>query len=169
MALLDFAVGSISFELLVWCIYAGIMIAGIMAVYNKRFLGDFVRRLIAEEAFSPDRAMTLEELGLEKNNLLKMEIKRGVVFKSLVYEKDDEVVITDGSAAPVFHEEWDFEKARFYVPYELRHRAGLKFEKKGSHVMLLVFSAIFFLILALLIIYLAEPFLKLVSEVFGNI
>lgn len=169
MAVLDFAVGSVSFELVVWCVYAGIMIAGIMAVYNKRFLGEFVRKLIDEEAFSPDKALTLEELGLEKNSLLKYEIKRGVVFKSIVYEKDDDVVITDGSAAPVYHKELDFEKARFYVPFELRHRAGLKFDKKGTHYMLLVFSAIFFLILALLVIYLSGPFIELIADVFGNI
>ena len=150
MAVLDFAVGSVSFELVVWCVYAGIMIAGIMAVYNKRFLGEFVRKLIDEEAFSPDKALTLEELGLEKNSLLKYEIKRGVVFKSIVYEKDDDVVITDGSAAPVYHKELDF-------------------DKKGTHYMLLVFSAIFFLILALLVIYLSGPFIELIADVFGNI
>ncbi len=169
MAALEFTVGAIPFELFVWCVYAGIMIAGIMAVYNKRFLGNFVRKLIEEEAYTPYNAMTLEELGFEKNSILKYEIKRGVVFKSIVYEKDDEVVITDGSAAPVFHKELDFEKARFYIPYELRHRAGLKFDKKGTHVMLLVFSAIFFLALALLAIYLSEPFLALVEEIFKNI
>ena len=112
--------------------------------------------------------MTLEELGFDKNGILKTEIKRGVIFKSIVYEKDDEVVITDGSAAPVFHKELDFTTAKFYIPYELRHRAGLKFEKKGTHVMLLVFSAIFFLLLALLVINLAEPFVKLASEFFGK-
>ena len=162
-ATLDIAVNGVTLELIVWSLFIGIMVAGAIAVYNKRFLGGFVRKLIEEEAFSPEKALTLEELGFENNKLLQREILKGVIFKSIVYEKDDEVVIQDKSAVPVFHEELDFEKARFYVPYELRHRAELKFDKKGTHIMLMVISSVFFLALALLILYFSEPFAELIN------
>ncbi len=159
--------GTMSLDLIVWSVFIGIMIAGVMAVYNKRYLGNFVRALIAEEAFSKDKALTLEELGMNKNFLLKMEIKRGVVFKGIVYEQDDEVVICDNTAVPVYREEIDFNNARFFVPYELKHRAELKFDKKGTHIMLMVFGAIFFFALALFITSFSDEFMSFVNDILG--
>ena len=167
-ATLDIAVNGVSLELIVWSLFIGIMVAGAIAVYNKRFLGGFVRKLIEEEAFSPEKALTLEELGFENNKLLQREILKGVIFKSIVYEKDDEVVIQDKSAIPVFHEELDFKNARFYVPYELRHRAELKFDKKGTHIMLMVISSVFFLALALSILYFSEPFAEFINGILNG-
>ncbi len=167
-AVLNTTTGAVSLELVVWSLFVGIMLAGAIAVYNKRYLGGFVRKLIEEEAYTPETALTLDEIGYGNNKILQKEILRGVVFKSIVYEKDDEVVIQDKSALPVFHEELDFAKTRFYVPYELRHRAALKFDKKGTHIMLLIISSVFFLALALLIIHFSGPFVELLQDLLNG-
>lgn len=161
---LDLTIGTMPLEVIVWGLFFGIMIGGALAVYNKRYLGEFVRRLIQEEAFSPESALTLSEIGFGKNAFVQNAIKKGVAFKSIVYEKDDEVVVVDGIAKPVFHEEIDFSQARFYIPYEFRHRAELKFDKKGTHLMLVVIASLFFLALALLILHFSEPFVQLVND-----
>ena len=48
---LDLTIGTVSLEVIVWGLFIGIMIGGALAVYNKRFLGAFVRKLVEEEAF----------------------------------------------------------------------------------------------------------------------
>lgn len=161
---LDLTIGTVSLEVIVWGLFIGIMIGGALAVYNKRFLGAFVRKLVEEEAFSPEKALTLGELGYEKNKLIQRELTKGVAFKAIVYESLDEVVIEDGSAKPVYHEEYDFESARFYIPYELRHRAELKFDKKGTHLMLIVIASLFFLAMAFLILHFSGPFVELLND-----
>ena len=49
-----------------WAIIAlclGMVLAAIMAVYEKKGLGEFVRKLISEECYTPESAKTLYELG----------------------------------------------------------------------------------------------------------
>ncbi len=151
IALAVFSFESMPFGFVVWGLYFGLIAAGLMSVYYKRYLGKFVRGLIKKEAFSPDTALSLKALGLDKMFLLKRAITHSNVFSSIVYEKNDEVVINDGRALPVYHSKIDFSSARFYIPYELRIRAGMKFEKKGSHIVLVIIAALMYFILALLI------------------
>ena len=80
---LDLTIGTVSLEVIVWGLFIGIMIGGALAVYNKRFLGAFVRKLVEEEAFSPEKALTLGELGYEKNKLIQRELTKGVAFKAI--------------------------------------------------------------------------------------
>ena len=139
-----------TFELIVWCIYIGCVAASIMSLYYKRYLGSFVRTLIDNEAFTPDTAMTLGELGFEKNSFIKSQLRGHGVFSSLVYEKNDTVILHGDSAIPVYHDSIDFSTARFFIPYELKIRAELKFDKKGNHIMGVVVVIIAFFIVALL-------------------
>lgn len=155
-----------SFELVVWSIYIGFIIASVMSLYYKRYLGAFVRALIENEAFSPDSAMTLEELGFEKNSFIKSQLRGRGVFSALVYQKDDKVEIHGNSAIPVYHDKIDFTTASFFIPYELRIRAEMKFEKKGTHIMGVVVAIIAFFILALLATIYGETLWDLAKSVF---
>ena len=166
---LDTSTSEITFEIIVWGLFIGIIIAGAMSVYYKRYLGALVRAIKKQEAFSPETAATLEELGLEKKRLIKRAILRSTAFKSIVYEKNDEVTIEGESAVPVYHDQLDFSSARFYIPYELRYRADIKFEKKGTNIALVIIGGIIFLAIAILLTTFKSQAVEFIERIFKGI
>ena len=54
-------------RLIIIGMFIGLALAAYAAVFNKRVLGALVRRILEKECLSPDRAMTLDELGYAKN------------------------------------------------------------------------------------------------------
>ena len=157
-----------SLELVIWCIYIGFVVASVMSLYYKRFLGAFVRKLLEEEAFTPDKALTLGELGFENNSIIKSQLKSGGVFSSIVFMQEDEIKLKGDSAVPVYHDSIDFSTARFYIPYELRIRAELKFSHKGTHVMGVVIAIILFFILALIATIFGGPAIEWAKAIIGG-
>jgi hypothetical protein len=53
-------------------------------MYQKRTLGDLVRALQREDCISPDKAMTLEQLGLLRNTAIKQDLRHGTSLKRFV-------------------------------------------------------------------------------------
>ncbi len=71
-------------RIMILSIFAGIIIASIMAIFNKRTLGGFVRKIIAEDCVNPENAKTLSELGYMKNSAVRGSLKSGVTLKRVV-------------------------------------------------------------------------------------
>ena len=134
-----------SAKLIVICIYIGFLVAGILALYEKRARGAFVRALIAKDATSPEKALTLGELGYADKRSIRSALRGRGGFAGIVYEAEEEVVFDrEDHALPVFRERFDPEKARFYIPEPVKYRAEVRFEQKGTHIMALVVAAIVF-------------------------
>ena len=121
----------------------GIIIASAMSVHTKRGLGGFVRKLISEECHSPESAKTLLELGYFQSFSVRRELKKGVSLGKLIICKEQEDLQKNSfnsetneqkeeksSFAESF--EIDFSTCHFYIPEDLRYRAEIRFEKKGS-------------------------------------
>lgn len=159
----------ISFPMIMIAFFIGINIAAVYAIFNKRVLGDFVRALNFRDANSPETALTLSELGFNKNTAVRSSLKgatlRRVVrcreeeeFRASVEEKRREFEATfmsgndgeekSGSKKPKFREpefKLDLSSAHFYIPESLRFTADIKFEKKGTdwiaYIAVLIISA----------------------------
>lgn len=71
-------------------LFIGINIAALLAIFNKRVLGDFVRTLISHECFSPQKAKTLSELGFIKNSSVRGSLRSGVTLKRVVHCREEE-------------------------------------------------------------------------------
>lgn len=78
--------------MLVGGICLGVLLASFIIVFEKRVLGKFIRSLLARGASSPETALSLAELGLEKNGFIKRELSRASVSRKLI-----SVVGADGS------------------------------------------------------------------------
>ncbi len=74
---------------ILWMLLAGIAVGTVIVYYNSRFLGRFVRALIAIDATSPESALTAEELGIKLSPALKQALKPGSSFSEIVYTTDD--------------------------------------------------------------------------------
>ena len=55
----------------------GIIIASFSTIFNKRYVGDFIRKMIYEDCLDAKRAKTLYELGYKKSPAIRGMIKSG--------------------------------------------------------------------------------------------
>lgn len=123
---------------MILAVAAGIILATLMTLYNRHGLGGFVRRLIAAEADSPDRARTLMELGYFRSTMIRRELARGTALRMVVRSPEQEAFESGEATAEkpkkgglaIYRP--NFLTARFYIPEDLRARAEVRFELKGS-------------------------------------
>ena len=168
----------INIHVIVFGIFIGVMIAAAYSIYTKKILGEFVRKLVAEDAFSPENAKTLEELGFSKNIAVIHGLKGytlGRVVNSVEkdtylelvssmrtnYEENRKAADKLGKRLPAFNEP-KFDKkvgeCRYYIAEKNRYTAEMRFNANGSG-----YGTFFFVLLVaimcIIIIYAILPHL----------
>ena len=147
-----------------------------MSVHTKRGIGGFVRKLLRNECHSPESAKTLSELGYFQNLAVRRALTKGVSLGKLVVCKELQEATENGSSTDETSEsntvkagkktssEIDFSTMHFYIPEDLRYRAEIRFEKKGTSWMFFVIILIGTIIGAALLCWLAPQLLKLTDN-----
>lgn len=145
-----------SLGIVIWALFFGILLACLLALYEKRVIGSYVRALLSKGAKSPEKALTLAETGFRKNAFVRSALRRKTALSSLVFTPEEAPEIGENlTVQPVIRGKVDFDTARFYIPEALEHRAYVRYDRKGTHVMGLVAAAILFGLLAwAIVIYL---------------
>lgn len=135
----------VSFSMIVVAFFIGINIAAFIAVFDKRVLGEFARKLIYEDALTPQTAKTLSELGFYKNTAVRSNLRSGSTLKKVVRcveeeeynaaldKKRQEFEQSGGKNFRSAPFKVDFDNAHFYVPDEMKYTAEIKFDKKGTN------------------------------------
>ena len=128
----------------------GIIFASISTVYNKRYLGDFIRLLIYKNCIDPSSAKTLAELECARSAGVCNAIRSGghlerwvrCAEEDLYYEAQEkqriehEELHKDEKHPPKFKEltfKRDCKTMHFYLPEELKDYAEVKFDAKGAN------------------------------------
>lgn len=128
----------------------GIIIAAISTVYNKRYLGDFIRLLIYRECLDVQSSKTLAELECARSTGVRNSIKTGGHLERWVRcAEEDQFYATleqqriehdelhkDDKHPPKFREpvfKRDCNTMHFYLPAELKESAEIKFDAKGAN------------------------------------
>ena len=122
-------------RLVILGICIGIFLAAAYSVYQRTVPGGIVRALLRAEAFSPEAAKTLAEIGLDKNPLNSLEIKRNAMLGRFL-----RVVEGEEGGAP-----------RYYIPEEQKYAADVRFEKGGNPILTLVLAAVGALVMAVVL------------------
>lgn len=146
-------------ELTVWSIAVGAILAIFSTYYNRTILGGFVRTLINNGALSVDTAITLDEVGYQKNAFIKRALVKKATFRKIVFEVDDEIVIaSEGHSFSARTKPIDLSTARFYIAEENRIMAELRYDNKGADIFGVITAIIIILVLAY-VITLVFPYL----------
>lgn len=105
-------------------IAVGLMVAAVCSCYVKTVHGGFIRRLLREGCSSPESAKSLRELGYFHNVAIRDQLRRSGAIGELVKAAGvvGEPTLTDK----------DLSSARFYIPEDLRYKAEVRFDRKGS-------------------------------------
>lgn len=161
-------------RLLVIGLMFGMMIASIMTVRTRQGLGLMVRKLLNEEAFDPSKAKTLSDLGLFRSTLIRRELSRGVSLRKVVkcveeeewnaLHAETETKKSKGKTKPEKFK-MDFTVARFYIPEDLKFRAEIRYEQKGSGWKMLLLTTVLSLLIGGLIFWLLPDIIGLVDGI----
>lgn len=157
----------ISVKLIVWAMFAGFVFAALLAVYNKRLIGGLVKTLLSEGCLSPDRALTVTELGYGTDWFIKNALRTDAALLRLVSRVDPE---TDGenkqppAKTRGGHDVIDFEKARFYIPEELKYRAEVRYARKGTDFVAFGICVLIFAVAAFAAIFVIPELIQLIDN-----
>ena len=165
--------------ILAFCI--GLSIAAFGAVYNKRVLGKFVRRILKEECLSPESAKTLSELNTMQNYAIRNAVRKSVNLRRVVKCAEEEEFLAEqekkreeheekrkeNPSLPKFKEEKfeiDTENDHFYIPEDMKYMADVKFESKGTTLL----GAIIFTVIMIIVFFVAVFFLPDIFELLDS-
>ena len=72
-------------------ISVGIVIAAVSAMFTKRIIGSFVKKVVADECFDEKSAKTLAELGYGKNPSVRSAVRSNQVLKKYLRVVTDDL------------------------------------------------------------------------------
>lgn len=121
-------------------IILGIIIAAIITVMGRRTIGAFVKTLIEKEALSPEKGVTLFETGLFRSTILRHELCRGAFLRKVVLCCEEQAFLDEKGKNVTY--KIDFTKDHFYIPEDLKYRAEIRFNPKGSGWLSVVLTVI---------------------------
>ena len=173
--------GLVSIRGIIIGIAVGIVIAAACTVYNKRYIGSFVRRVISCRCFDAASAKTLDELGYLKSAGVRGVIKSGGSLSRWVRcaEEDEflaeiekkraefEETHKNDAKKPNFVEpefKRDLNTMHFYIPDEKKYAAEIRFEDKGANFGVLIVVIIAALLLCAFICYFLPDLLKMIDN-----
>ena len=108
----------------------GIIVAAIATVFSRRALGGFVKTLCKKEAFSPEKAVTLFDIGAFRSTVVRRELCRGAFVRKVVLCREEQAFLSEKGKDATY--EIDFTKDHFYIPEDLKYRAENRFRQKGT-------------------------------------
>ena len=139
----------LSVRLIMLGLFIGMCFATFASVYNKKVLGDVVRKILSREALSPETALTVEELGYQKKLLTRYAFKKSTSLRRVVKSREEVLYYQElennreeyllrknnGEKIPKFKEmpyKMDVTADHFYIPEDMKYMADIKFDKKGA-------------------------------------
>ena len=163
-----------SVKLMILGLFVGLSLASFGALYDKRVLGDAVRAILRKEAYEPETAVTLADLGYERNSIVRHSVRKSTTLRRVVRCVEEEKFLAEQEARRAEHEEkrktdkslgrfreleytFDLEHDHFYIPEKIRYTADVKFEKKGSSwIGAIVFTLVMLVGYVVLLVYLND-------------
>ena len=163
--------------IIIWGIYAGFVIAGILSYYNKNYLGAVVRALVKKGATSPENALTFDEAGVKGSalrcnavfgeNALAKYVKIANPEECAVAEKQESAFVR--GLRKFFcvekKKKYDSKKAKLYVLEEKRIQAELRYTAKGTSAFEIIIGIIAAFVVAVVAIISIPYILDLVDSV----
>lgn len=122
-----------SLEKVIICCLIGAVIASVMALYNKRAVGGFVRALLKRGAADESSALTLAELGYARAVFLYSSLKN----PDSGLRKVVSLVGQDGRI-----DSGQLRQARFFIAEDDRYRAEARYDGRHTSIPVLILAVI---------------------------
>ena len=182
-----------SAQMIILAMMLGLIVSSVLVALTKARCGRFVKKLLSEGCLSPEKSKTLAELEEFRNSSVRRAFFRGSALCKCVYclrgaespcvEKSTEASaepqqVSDESekSAPIPEmsvlratdrvdgERLDYTVARFYIPEDLKYRAELRFESRGSGWITVLLTVVLSIVGAALVCWLLPDFVQLLDN-----
>lgn len=170
------------YRLFIVMLGAGLVVSSVVLAVKRKVLGDFVRKLYAAGATSPEKAKKYAEIGVKHGRFLKRSLERGTLSRMLgCIEKDahDEAVRASlesaeadgksgkGSKIPLAYKP-NVARDSFYLPQDRAESLLSVFSEKGSGVLSVILTVVFACGVVCLLWYAMPYILSMLDNAFGN-
>ena len=159
----------------------GLILASFITIYNKRYIGGFVRKLLKEECLSSEKAKTLAELGYSKSFGVKHAIgSNGTLVRWVRCVEEDQFNAEMDQKREEFDEahkndtkppkfkKIDFKRntktMHFYIPEEKKYAADIKFDSKGANWRSFILVTIVSILLCAFLSYTLPDIVKMIDN-----
>lgn len=156
----------LSIPMVVWSVFAGVVVAVIAIVYNKRVIGSFVRFLLKSGAATEETAIRLSDTDYAKKRAIRSAIAHNYTLrKYLCYADEDAGTPPSQSKEPA---KKPADKAailsrRYYIPEEKTFAAEELYSAKGSNPVAIGIM-LFMLLLVAVVCLFAIPYVQSLFE-----
>lgn len=175
----------INMKIIIFALFVGLAVASFGIVYDKRVLGEAVRKLLREECLSPETGKTLVELGFGRNSALRHSVRKSVSLRRVVKCREEEEFLRKQEEQRLLHEEkrktdrsigrfreipyvFDLENDHFYIPEELKYTADVKFEKRGNSWFFSIFFTVILAIMYVVLLVYLPDMLEIINDFVGG-
>ena len=142
---------------LVWSVCLGFNVAMIISFVIRNTVGRLISRLFDSDAFCPENAKTLSELGCHGWLIRRFLKNESTLRRTVLLAREDNLLPTKEAKGKVVS---DFDSAKFYIDKNCEEKANLLRKGKLGWWVLPLFS-ILSIILAAIIDYLMPIFTNL--------
>lgn len=164
----------LSVKLMIVGVCIGIIIAAAFNIYNKRYLGGFIKTMLNEDCLDSDRAKTLSELGYLKKIGVRRAIKTNGILVRWVRcaeedeyyanAKDDRDDVGVKGKYKLAEFKRDTKNMHFYIPEEKKYAADVKFDDKGANWAVFILVTVLSVALCLVLCYMLPDMIKFVDN-----
>ena len=134
------------YKQVLWAFMIGASCAAVYLFMVRRILGTFVRKLLEHDAFSPETAVSFEELGLKKSFLIKRSLRPGTDFSQTVLESE----------------------GKYYIPEDMLEKAESKYKGASGGVLILLLAIAVFAIVTAVAIYVFPQLADMFKNLFSS-
>ncbi len=128
----------------------GVFVAFCISYYHGEYLGRVVRRLYKLDAFTPESAKPLDEIGCNRF-MIRRALRRDTVLSKYVKTEDD-IKAKD---------------ARFYILEDQKYIADKRFKPVRGGILSLLLSFIICTVLCLFLLYIVPDVLQLADNLYN--
>ena len=129
-----------------WAFMIGVSVAALYVFFVRKKLGGFVRKLLQNNAFTPESALSMEELGEKPSFFLRRTLRIGSVFSRTVLCEND----------------------RYYIPEECVQKAESKYKANTGGVVILLVAIALFAIVTLVCVYVFPALAQSIVGLFSS-
>ena len=165
-----------SLEVIVWCLCGGLILGALGSYFTRRDASLLIHKLIGDEIFTPDRALTLEEAGMAANLPLEMALRTGKPLRRLLVCVNEEdfprkkcSFLRRFFTGEAEHVQTDLTTARFYLTEEMKYRAQTRYDTKGVTPLHLLLSVALLIAAAAVALYAAPRLIGLLDSFLTSI
>ena len=135
-----------SYEQVMWAFTVGVALAAAYMFFVRRTLGAFVKKLLDHNAFSPETAVTFEEIGQKPGFWLRRSLRPGTDLSATVSE-------TGG---------------RYYIPEDKLEKAEHKYKSETVGVWILLVALLIFVAVTAVAVYVFPQVFEMLKNLFSS-